>query len=251
MYSTDLAYVHDAGFGGFADRAAPELIRILRRHGIRRGRVVDVGCGSGPLARRLVDAGYDVVGIDRSPAMIRLARAKVPEARFRVASITAAKIPRAVAVVALNEVVSYVPEPKRRLTKLRTFFAHVHEALEPGGLLIFDFIASAERRTYAGKSRSGPDWAIAARADVDRAGRVLTRHITTFRKLRGEYRKSTETHRVRIYGRDAMADALTDAGFRVKMRRSYGCLRLLPGDFAAIAEKLTAFRSVPKRAAPK
>ncbi|QDP80478.1 class I SAM-dependent methyltransferase [Nocardia otitidiscaviarum] len=42
-------------------------------------RVLDVGCGSGvPIARQLVDAGIQVVGIDISPAMISAAAAAVP-----------------------------------------------------------------------------------------------------------------------------------------------------------------------------
>ena len=43
LYATDLAYIHHAGFGDFARRAAPELIRILRAHGIRNGFIVEAG----------------------------------------------------------------------------------------------------------------------------------------------------------------------------------------------------------------
>jgi len=60
LYSTDLACIHDAGFNQFSERAAPEIARILRRHGIRPSvtsnkatRIVEVGCGSGTLARHL------------------------------------------------------------------------------------------------------------------------------------------------------------------------------------------------------
>ena len=234
MYSTDLAYIHDAGFSDFAERAAPELVNILARHGIRRGLVVDVGCGSGVLANGLIEAGYDVVGVDASPAMIRLARARAPRATFRVASVATVRFPRCVAVVALNEVVNYVPG---RLRALRTFFARAHDALLPGGLIVFDFLASAERRTYGGKSRSGRDWAVAVRAQIDRSGRVLTRHITTFRKVGAEYRKSHETHRVHLYDPTEIRRGLSAVGFRVTMRRSYGQLRLLPGDIAVVGEK--------------
>ncbi|GDY56246.1 hypothetical protein SVIO_068690 [Streptomyces violaceusniger] len=46
-------------------------------------RVLDVGCGTGlPTARQLVDAGHEVVGIDISPGMLKLARDNVPEATF-------------------------------------------------------------------------------------------------------------------------------------------------------------------------
>lgn len=42
-YRSDLAYIYDAGFGDFARNATPELLAILRRAGIRRGLVVDMG----------------------------------------------------------------------------------------------------------------------------------------------------------------------------------------------------------------
>lgn len=45
-------------------------------------RVADLGCGTGTLARLLVDEGYAVDGVDFSPEMIARARTKVPEARF-------------------------------------------------------------------------------------------------------------------------------------------------------------------------
>jgi hypothetical protein len=43
----ETAYVHDAGFGGFAPGLAPALLRLLRHAGIHGGLVVDLGCGSG------------------------------------------------------------------------------------------------------------------------------------------------------------------------------------------------------------
>jgi SAM-dependent methyltransferase len=240
VYSTDLAYIHDAGFSDFARRAAPEIVAIFRGYGIRRGLVVDVGCGSGVLASHLIEAGYRVLGIDRSAAMIRLGRQRTRRTTFRVASLPVVRFPRCVAIVALNEIVNYMSDSPRRLDALARFVAHAYEALTPGGLLIFDFLASGERRTYSGKSRSGADWAIAASAKIDRSGRVLTRELTMFRQIAGEYRKSHETHRIRIYEADRVRDVLTAAGFIVRMRRSYGRLRLLPGDFAVIAEKRAA-----------
>lgn len=44
-------------------------------------RVLDVGCGTGlPTARQLADAGHQVVGIDISPGMLKLARHNLPAA---------------------------------------------------------------------------------------------------------------------------------------------------------------------------
>ena len=47
--------------------------------------VLDVGCGTGTLAARMVDAGGVVVGVDAAEDMIERARAAVPRARFFVA----------------------------------------------------------------------------------------------------------------------------------------------------------------------
>jgi hypothetical protein len=67
-YGRDLAYAHDAGFGHFARGAAPELLRRLRDAGLDGGLVVDLGCGSGIWARALLDAGFEVLGVDVSAA---------------------------------------------------------------------------------------------------------------------------------------------------------------------------------------
>jgi SAM-dependent methyltransferase len=242
VYSEDLAYIHDSGFDGFAASAAPGLIHILHRHHIRPAArspyapyIVELGCGGGTLARHLVDAGFDVLGIDVSPAMIRLARARVPDARFRVASLADAVLPTCQAVMAIGEVVTYVPGG---LPALRRWFRRVHRALDPGGLLIFDFLESAERRTFAPRTRFGDDWALSARADVDRTGRLLTRRMTMVRMVGRACRHSRETHRVRIHHRLAIEGALARAGFSVAMRRSFGRCRLLPGDVAVVAQKL-------------
>jgi SAM-dependent methyltransferase len=46
-------------------------------------RVLDLGCGPGlPTARQLTAAGHEVVGVDFSPAMLKLARDNVPGAVF-------------------------------------------------------------------------------------------------------------------------------------------------------------------------
>src|SRR4051794_25093950 len=72
-YREDLAYIHDAGFGGIATSAAPVLRDALRRRGIVSGLVIDLGCGSGILSEAMSAAGHDVLGIDISGAMLALA----------------------------------------------------------------------------------------------------------------------------------------------------------------------------------
>ena len=230
MYSADLAYIHHAGFSDFATRAAPEIIGILRRHGIASGRIVDAGCGSGIVSKALVDAGYDVAGFDLSPAMIALARRYAPGARFRVASLGDVVLPPCDAIVAVGEVVSYAPS-------LSGFLRRAHRSLRPKGLFVFDFVESAAGRTYPPKGIVAADWALVVRADADRGGRTLTRRIVTVRRVGRRWRRRFEIHRVRIRRRSDMFRLLAAAGFTAAMGRSYGRYRLMAGDVAVVAEK--------------
>lgn len=232
MYSADLAYVHDAAFGEVARRAAPEIVRLLRRCGIGRGHIVEIGCGSGIAAACFVARGYTVTGTDVSPAMIRLARAKVPTATFRVAAIERLRPPPCNAVVAVGEIVNYA---SGGLPVLQRFFRRVHAALPSGGVFVFDFIESAAGRAFSARSFGGADWALAARATLDRTRKILTRRIVVVRTVGRRVRHATETHQVRVYRRAEMRRALERAGFSVAISHAYGRYRLMTGDAAVIA----------------
>ena len=48
-----------------------------------KGKVLDLGCGTGlPYARSLVEKGFDIVGVDLSEDMVKVASKNVPEASF-------------------------------------------------------------------------------------------------------------------------------------------------------------------------
>ncbi|MDB5376249.1 MAG: Methyltransferase type 12, partial [Rubritepida sp.] len=52
------------------------------------GAVLDLGCGSGePIARHLVESGFEVTGVDSSPALIAMCRARVPAHHWQVADM--------------------------------------------------------------------------------------------------------------------------------------------------------------------
>jgi SAM-dependent methyltransferase len=77
-------------------------LATLKRSGIRKGLVVDLGCGSGLWARSLTDAGYEVLGMDGSAPMIALAWRVAPLADFRKGSFVDPELPRCDAVTAVG-----------------------------------------------------------------------------------------------------------------------------------------------------
>lgn len=50
------------------------LTGLLREHGVMDGLVLELGCGTGKLTRRLAGKGYDMIGIDNSEEMLEIAR---------------------------------------------------------------------------------------------------------------------------------------------------------------------------------
>lgn len=73
-YGEDLAAIHADGFTMLAEGAAREALARLAPG----SRVLELGCGDGTTAALLAEAGHDVVGVDASPAMAALARARAP-----------------------------------------------------------------------------------------------------------------------------------------------------------------------------
>ena len=59
-----------------------------------RGDVLDLGCGAGiPVARRLTEMGFSVLGIDGSSRQIALACKNEPHAEFRLADMVSVSFP--------------------------------------------------------------------------------------------------------------------------------------------------------------
>ena len=238
-YHEDLAYIHDVGFGHFARNAAPGLLELLRKRQVVRGLVVDLGCGSGIWARELCNAGYEVLGVDLSEAMLAIARQRVPEAEFRQGSLLSAKLPPCVAVTSIGECFNFLFDRRNTTRRLLELFRRVHDALVPGGLFIFD-VAGPGRVPGPGTQRKyfeGEDWAVLVAAEEDRQAKLLTRRITSFRKVGKLYRRDEEIHALRLYTPLELAQQLRDCGFRVNVLRGYGPMRFAPGYFGLLARK--------------
>lgn len=101
-------------------------------------RVLDVGCGTGvPTARRLVDAGHRVVGIDISPGMIELSRCNVPEAEFHVLDVAELEGRDLGPFDGVTAFFALLMLPRREIpVALRT----LHGQLRPGGLLALGMV---------------------------------------------------------------------------------------------------------------
>jgi SAM-dependent methyltransferase len=223
FYGPEQAGIHHEAFGRLAGRAADLLTAELASAGLTSGSVVDLGCGSGILACRMTDAGYDVVGVDVSEAMLEIARRQAPEAHFVHGSLLDADLPPGgVAVTATGEALNYAVDPRAGDDAFAGLAGRVADSLLPGGAFLFD--VSVHGRSGPDRLRvqfhDRPRWSVGVRETED--DHSLTRAIATFRrKDEGGYERTDETHVLRLYDPAWLEATLAAVGFEVEVRPGY------------------------------
>lgn len=236
-YLDDLAHVHTET-NSHGDACVPGIVAELKKAGITNGLIVDLGCGNGGVCAKLHEAGYDTLGVDLSDAFILQARERYPHLDYEVGSFLSAPLPACRAITALGEVFNYAFDPGNGWTSFTKWLARPFDALQPGGLLIFDVIGPGGTPEPRQVARRGDDWALMAHIEEDTEAMVLTRDITTFRKLGALYRRSEEVHRLHLFEPGELIDVLHEAGFEARRVPGLGdYLFPIPGLFGFIARK--------------
>ena len=112
---------------GYVWRHGASVVELLAP---RAGeRILDLGCGTGHLARSIADSGATVIGIDSAPDMVERARASYPDLRFEVADGAAFSFPEPFDAVFSNAALHWIRPPERVAESVR-------RALRPGGRFV-------------------------------------------------------------------------------------------------------------------
>jgi SAM-dependent methyltransferase len=204
-----------------------------RLAGRARGRVLELGCGTGRVLVPIARDGRRIVGIDRSTPMLDRARAKLARAKARPSA------PRLRAALVRGDI-RELPWPDRsfglvmapygilqsltREADLRRTLAAVHRVLRPGAIFGIDLVPDVPRwgeyeRRLTLKGSSGPSGQPIQLVETVRQDRK--RRLTTFDQEFIEGRGRAKTSRrfslsFRTVDLPALRRRLERAGFEVQ-----------------------------------
>lgn len=222
-YSRDLAEVHHSDYTVLAESAALTALEYLRGKDISKGRIVDLGCGSGITAKILSDAGYDVIGVDYSEDILEIARKHTPGAIFISQSIYDYVIPECSALLSVGEVFNYAFDNRVHESSLQNIFCRIYHALIPGGLFLFDILTPGSLGADNPRKRifETEDYTMFLKVEENTDEKTLTRDICLFTRQNDLYRKTRETHKQMLYKVAEIERYLDSAGFQYKMCKEY------------------------------
>ena len=222
MAYNEFAYFYDE-LNGEADYDA--LFRYIRAelaaHSVDGGILADLGCGTGDLTLMLAQAGYDVIGIDRSEEMLSVLREKADELGLtgrllllRQDLLELDLYGTIDACVCCLDSVNYVTDPR----KLKKAFERVYLFLMPGGLFLFDINTPAKLQGLDGQVflDETEDTYCVWRAEYSRRSRLCSYFMDLFRLdgETGQWERGEELHQERAYTPEELTGFLQAAGFR-------------------------------------
>jgi SAM-dependent methyltransferase len=193
------------------------LLRIASAHGLRGTRALDAGCGTGKSTEPLLRRGFDVVGCDRSGAMLEVASAKLAGA-VELHAADLRRLPTLGAfdlITCLDDVVNYLTGPG----ELSRALAGLARNLAPGGLLIFDANTLA---TYEGffratevveDSESVLVWRGLAEAPFG-PGDLARARLDIFARHNGGWTRAASHHEQRHHPEAVVRRAIEESGMR-------------------------------------
>lgn len=220
------APIYDAiGQGRFGARMAASTLRWLDDRGAPPRRVLDLACGSGTAALVFAAAGCAIVGVDRSAAMLAIARGKARDAGGEITFVQAdlRDLPADVGCSSFDLATCFY-DSLNYMTgdgDLTLVFASVARALRPGGYLVFDMNTEAEYQTWDERdvvTRDSRDYLVYNRLNYDRAARLATGRIVWFVREIERWWRGEETHVERAWGDAEVRAALEGAGLALAAR---------------------------------
>ncbi len=225
----EYARVYDrSGQLAFSLRMIDYIKTLLCRHPANGRTLLELACGTGTVAVAMARAGWHVYGVDASAAMLAEARSKIETHQADVIvsqqDMRHFVIPERVHLVTcLYDSINYM------LTSddLAAVIRRAYDALEPGGLLLFDMNTPYALETFWDDDThvtESEGLTVIFTSKYDERHQRSTVVATIFERKGDVYRKIVEEHVEQAFPMEHVATLLADAGFAIEAH--YNCFSL-------------------------
>ena len=195
------------------------LVERMKEHGITEGILLDLGCGTGKMTRKLAKYGFDMIGIDNSFEMLDIAREASKEEEeilYLLQDMREFELYGTVCAITSNcDSINYILEYE----DLVQVFQLVNNYLDPGGIFIFDVNTEYKYREILSDNTIAEDreeisfiWDNYYYEEEKMNEYALNLFV---KEENGLYRKLQETHYQRAYSIEELSEAIEEAGMEL------------------------------------
>lgn len=192
------------------------LLTILKKHHIKEnGSILELGCGTGKMTRRLEKKGYQMTGLDNSLEMLEVAgNMQEDDILYILQDMVSMEMPgKFDAVISVCDCMNYILEEE----DLKMVFQKVRSYLKEEGVFIFDMNAPYKYEKLLSQNTFAED-----REDAsfiwdnfyDEQERINEYQLSLFIKnAEGTYDKYEEEHYQKAYDAKKISQMLENVGF--------------------------------------
>lgn len=192
---------------------------IFAQHHAAPTTILELACGTGTLALILAERGYQVTGVDRSSAMVDVARKKAARTQRAVAFVQADMTTLPVegqfdAILCLYDSINYLLD----LNTMQRTLEGVRPRLRPGGLFVFDACTEVNSRRHFNhhtEKEATSRFSYLRRSEYRVHDRIQVNEFWLLLKRNGRFDEYYECHEQRIYPIAQIIETVHAAGFEV------------------------------------
>lgn len=209
-----LASIYDKQGTERHDIVVEQLEKIVLKYLPKEAHILDVCCGTGQIAQRLLKKGYQVTGIDGSEEMLRYARKNAPSAEFILEDARHFQFsPTFHAVISTDVGLNLVIT----LEELQSVFQNVYQALLENGIFVFDLyvdeLCGEDWQRSKVQADAKDNYAWISQFNYDREEKLGCDRTTRFQLIDGQWQRYDMTFIWKLYSVTDVKFALEKVGF--------------------------------------
>lgn len=181
--------------------------------------ILELGCGTGNITQKLLENGYEVVGIDKSFEMLQIAKEKAELFKEKAIFIQQDvcdidfEIYEIDMILAVNDLINYIIQED----ELQNLFDFCYKHMRKNGLLIFDISSLYKIENILANNvffEEDDDYCMIWQNMYDKEDKIIQMYIDIFKEDKnGLYERYQEDHIQKAYEEKQIDNMLKKSGF--------------------------------------